>query len=528
VPWRISKGGACPPSRPWGVIQISNGRLMGCHPSRARAIRQQRALYAREASLESDILTEVKPHAKEAAARAAELMTKLAEAGIELPVRDEAGVTIEIDKDETDVSMSWEGILSLEGAGTSDGRWFEAGAWSWRDLPLTLMAQTVTEEGHKGAEVAGRIDDVWKLTVDEAREAGYEIDGEVPDDAVLVMGTGAFDSGDFGRETARLVTERTLRGVSVDYAVLKAGLRDPDTGKIVDESDMELEDILFGNYQRAALQAEIMAATIVATPAFASAGIAMVASGDQQSISTQIWLTSDALVASAGVAPLRPPAAWFDDPRLSDPTPLTITDDGRIYGHLALWDSCHTGFTNVCKAPPRSASNFAYFNTGEMETAEGELVSCGKLMFCREGKKHAPLEYSAMQASRHYDDSTKVGGFVRAGADAFGIYLTGATRSDLTDEEVQYLRQNPPSGDWRPINRGPSELIAAFSVPVGGFPIPRSELRLVASAEHGEDDEIAALILSAPDFADEIAYGDKKISRKSRRKLKALVASARG
>lgn len=521
MPWKIVKGhSGCPDGRPWGVIG-PDGDVAGCHPSRARAIRQQRALYARGASGESDTLNGDSPHSKEAAARAAELMTKLAEAGLDAPARDEAGVVIEIDKDEQAVSMTWEGILSLEGAGTSDGRWFELGAWSWRDLPLTLMSQTVNEEGHKGAEVAGRIDNIWKLTVEEAKDAGYEISLDVPDDAMLVMGTGEFDSGDFGRETARLVAERTLRGVSVDFGVLKAALRDPETGEIVDEKDLELEDILFGTYQRAALEAEIMAATVVATPAFASAGITMVASGDMQTIDAQIWLTSDALVASAGAAPLRPPADWFKDPKLSGPTPLTITDDGRVYGHLALWDGCHTGFTNICKAPPRSAANYAYFNTGEMETAEGERVSCGKLMFCREGKKHAPLEYSAMQASRHYDDSTKIGGYVRAGDDAYGIWLAGSSRHDLTDEEVQYLRANPPSGDWRPINRGPSELIAAFAVPVGGFPIPRSELRLVASAER---EEIAALILSAPDFEEPERPA---VSRGARRRIKALVASAR-
>lgn len=519
MPWKIvGNYSECPTSRPWGVVG-PDGRVAGCHPSRVRAIKQQRALYAREASGEGDTLNGNRSHQEEAAARAAQLMTKLVEAGIELPARDEAGIVIEVDKDEQAVSMSWEGILSLEGMGTSDGRWFESGAWSWRDLPLTLLAQTVNDEGHKGAEVAGRIDDIWKMTVQEARDSGYEIDESVPEDAVLVMGTGEFDSGDFGKETARLVAERTLRGVSVDFAVLKAALRDPDSGDIIDESELELEDILFGKFQRAALEAEIMAATVVATPAFAQASIGMVASGSAQ-VDTQIWITTDALVASAGVAPLRPPSDWFKSPELAGPTPLTITDDGRIYGHLALWDSCHTGFTNICKAPPRSATHYAYFNTGEIETAEDERVSCGKLMFCREGKKHAPLEHSAVQASRHYDDATKIGGFVRAGDDAFGIWLAGATRHDLTDEEVQYLRLNPPSGDWRPINRGPSELIAAFSVPVGGFPIPRSELRLVASAER---EEVAALILSPPTFGVE----KKVISRGARRRIKALIASTR-
>lgn len=227
-----------------------------------------------------------------------------------------------------------------------------------------------------------------------------------------------------------------------------------------------------------------------------------------------------ALTAAAKMELVKPPADWFEA-NLKGPTPMIVTDEGRIYGHLALWHSCHTGILDICKAPPRSPSNYAYFNVGELETAEGKTVPCGKLMFCREGNKHAPLEHNATQASRHYDDATKIGGFVRAGEDRWGIWLAGSIRHDLSQEEIQYLRANPPSGDWRPVNRGPNELIAAFAVPVGGFPVPYSEVRLVASAEK---EEIAAMILGPPEFepVEEIT------SRAARRKIKALVASARG
>jgi hypothetical protein len=47
-------------------------------------------------------------------------------------------------------------------------------------------------------------------------------------------------------------------------------------------------------------------------------------------------------------------AAWFRNPHLDGPTPLTVTDDGRVYGHLALWGTCHTGFDGVCIEPPHS------------------------------------------------------------------------------------------------------------------------------------------------------------------------------
>jgi hypothetical protein len=38
---------------------------------------------------------------------------------------------------------------------------------------------------------------------------------------------------------------------------------------------------------------------------------------------------------TAAVAPLKPPREWFEMPEASEPTPLTFTADGRVYGHLA-------------------------------------------------------------------------------------------------------------------------------------------------------------------------------------------------
>lgn len=193
-------------------------------------------------------------------------------------------------------------------------------------------------------------------------------------------------------------------------------------------------------------------------------------------------MRQDSLVAAA--APLKPPRGWFDDPELHELTPVTITREGRIYGHLADWSGCHTGFSRICVPPFRSPSQYAYFNTGEIETAEGDLVPCGKLMFSMTGGKHASVSpgMSLQDVIGHYDNATRVGGFVRAGSDRLGTWLAGALRPNLTEEEIQHLRSHPPSGDWRPIPGKGTELIAAFSVPVPGFPIPRA---LVASAADG-------------------------------------------
>src|SRR5699024_2185135 len=76
--------------------------------------------------------------------------------------------------------------------------------------------------------------------------------------------------------------------------------------------------------------ARIRAATLVSIPAFAGAKIHPY---------EQAIVEADGLVASA--APIEPPQEWFYKPEADGPTALTITDDGRVYGHLATWDTCH-------------------------------------------------------------------------------------------------------------------------------------------------------------------------------------------
>ena len=186
----------------------------------------------------------------------------------------------------------------------------------------------------------------------------------------------------------------------------------------------------------------------------------------------------------ASVAPLAPPDDWFSDPGLSEPTPLTVTADGRVYGHLAEWGRCHTGIGGRCVMAPRSAAGYQFFHTGAILTASGETVRVGKITV---GTGHAGLGISAASAAAHYDNTGAVAAFVRAGEDRFGPWLAGAVRSDATPEQVRDLRANAPSGDWRQLRPGGTlELVAALAVPVPGFPV-------AALAASGE--EITALLL---------------------------------
>jgi len=175
---------------------------------------------------------------------------------------------------------------------------------------------------------------------------------------------------------------------------------------------------------------------------------------------------------------------------------MTYEDDGRVYGHLALWNSCHRGFMNgasgECVGPPRTKTDYGQFHLGQIKTAEGDMISVGKITY---DAPHAPLTADLHAASRHYDNTGAVGAYVRASDGRLGIWLSGTLRPDLPPEGLVALRANPLSGDWRALNRN-LELVAALAVPVPGFVVP-------AMAASGE---VTALFYSPDDWEVEVMY----------------------
>lgn len=189
----------------------------------------------------------------------------------------------------------------------------------------------------------------------------------------------------------------------------------------------------------------------------------------------EVMAPSVRLVASGGTD--APPREWFDDPGLTGPSPIVVTEEGRVFGHLATWGTCHIGFKDACTTPPQSLSDYAYFQTGAVLTTDGE-VAVGQITV---DTGHAGLSLSARPAAAHYDDTGTAVADVCAGEDEHGIYIAGAVRSSATPEQVARLRASALSGDWRTIG-GNLELVAALAVNVPGFPIPRTSL--AASGGH--------------------------------------------
>ena len=53
MPYEVKKSSACPASRPFAVLKEGSSTPIGCHPSKAKAKKQQAALYANENSAEA-------------------------------------------------------------------------------------------------------------------------------------------------------------------------------------------------------------------------------------------------------------------------------------------------------------------------------------------------------------------------------------------------------------------------------------------------------------------------------------------
>lgn len=333
-------------------------------------------------------------------------------------------------------------VVAKEGVRTVDGREFAAGAIEWRELPIPLLSirgnDPTGRGGHKSSRAIGSIAEIWR----EDDENGNG----------TIYGRGYFASDEEGMEAKQLIAEGVLSGVSADVG-----------GAVVEELVADEE---FGTVKMIH-SGTIVGVTVLPIPAFDGTKVSVVHKDE----------LAEAVVASAGA--WQPKSEWFSDPKFTEPTPITVTADGRIQGHAALWGTCHVGYRDRCVTPPRSKSHYQYFNTGQVLTADGETVNVGRLTA---GTGHAAIDFGAQTAVDHYDNTGYQGGYVHAGEDEHGIWFSGTVSPTATPEQIATLRASMVSGDWRKIGQG-LELVGILAVNTPGFPVPRARAGLVAGAQ---------------------------------------------
>ncbi|GAA3173123.1 hypothetical protein GCM10020001_119650 [Nonomuraea salmonea] len=404
---------------------------------------------------------------------------------------------------ETDMSTpdqlpnGWRGAMGALDVETGDSRILAMppDGLRTREGTIVLMWQESTSVGHDGSVLVGRADKVWT----------EEVDG-----VTYVMGEGPLDTeGEHGREAARLMHNGLLTGISIDPddITVEWQFRDQDGNEInvaaMDEYEF-WEKLDSGEITEVMVMTDwrLMGGTLVPFPAYDQARIEPVYdyaspttsdgdddAGDDDASSGDSGDGGDGgdgegLAASAAADVTVYTAADFADPRLSGPTPLTVTQDGRVTGHLAVWGTCHVGIGDVCVTPPKSRTDYAYFHVGAVRLEDGASLPVGTITL---GTGHADPKLGYQAAAAHYDDTGAQVAVVRAGEDEHGIWVSGRVLGHVTAAQVEELMRSPLSGDWRSIG-GNLELVAALAVNRPGFPV----LRSMAASSAGQQMSLVA------------------------------------
>lgn len=346
------------------------------------------------------------------------------------------------------------GVLAVEGEPTGDGRMIGRGALVWPDPTVhnvQLMFQTESTHGPAMngplARMAGRITRIWR-------------DGD------QVMAEGDFAETDDGREAADLMGQGMLTGVSIDPDDVPAS----SVEVICTETDADgvcLDEMVVFH------QLRIRGATLVPFQAILNARLELVTDTVDAAVAAAAYVVAAgrAALAEASDPLFAPPREWFDDPHLTALTPLTITPEGRIYGHIAPWNLCHAAYApRECRPAPRSPSGYSYFHTSTRYVSccgdcPPEALRVGRLTH---SGLHAGVEDDVVA---HHEDASLIFAHARAGEDEFGIWAAGALIPGLTREQVVTLQGAPLSGHWQPDDTGRNELRIAHTVNNPGYTI---------------------------------------------------------
>lgn len=328
-------------------------------------------------------------------------------------VRATAEIAAFEDGDEDNLPERFDGVLVIEDEDTTDGRFIEAGALSWRELPLPLLMPN-DNGGHGTDRIAGKIETLERVGND------------------LRM-NGAFDlSGEEGKEAARLVRDSLLRWVSADVEIIDADMVETDDCE-------EIDGEKFCQWKFILKEGRVMGGTLVPFPAFP--GAVVVPEG--QKIPADTGDGRPVVTAAAGVK-----KDYFADPQFTELQKwTTVTDNGRVMGHLFGWGECHAGYLNTCLTPDAlmEATNLERSNNiGSVRLEDGSIIGTSPLCI----KGHSTDDMDFERASKWMDDPRNCGADVVYGKDKFGVWFSGAIRPTTTEDQIHILRASGVSGEW--------------------------------------------------------------------------------
>lgn len=371
---------------------------------------------------------------------------------------------------ETMAGEHWHSVMIVEGVSTGF-RTFAEGSLSWREPPFALRWQ-VTEP-----EMGGHANSVHVGNVTRVERRGAELHAWGP------LDLRDYAASEFARKLAEgfapwvsIGLDESSRESDIEYVFPEGTEEDPQPED--PEGDEPGVEVLLGPEPEQMIfhRGVIAELTAVTVPAQAEAFIEALPALRDALVEAGVIAPEAVATALAAAGDVAPPASWFSDPGLDEPTPITVDDDGRVRGHAALHGTCHVGVLGECVTPP-AEDEYGHFMTGELVTASGERVAVGQITL---GTGHAPLHLAARPAAEHYDHTGTAVADVSVGRDAHGIWVAGAIRPGVEPSRVAELRASGQvSGDWRRIG-GRLRLVGLLAVNVPGFPVPKMRARVAA------------------------------------------------
>jgi len=366
-------------------------------------------------------------------------------------------MSVPADQEETTMGeyRSFTSVLAVIGEPTDDGRMFDAYInLSFRDFPLPLAWQKMSSERHLSSYTVGVIQSA-EVQGNQVIGTGYMLNTPEADQAIAEI-------------------EHKVTGPSVDLGDVSWELRDESGATITvdDLWDMPMD----AKFTEVVTAGKVLGATLVSIPAFGQTSITLGAMVDVQVDQPALVAAAAVQEASRRYAPPVYPAEHFANPEFDGPTHPHITDDGRIMGHLALWNQCHIGVSKRCETAPASLTDYAWFHTSPpVKTDDGGIAKVGRLTVVTDPGKpgHADTSLSVGPAVAHYDNVGTCFAIVHVGEDEHGIWFSGVPAPGVTDEKLTAGLSAPLSGDWRWVS-GNYELVAALAVNTPGYGIVAS------------------------------------------------------
>lgn len=207
------------------------------------------------------------------------------------------------------------------------------------------------------------------------------------------------------------------------------------------------------------------------------------------------------------------------------PTPLTVDEDGAVYGHVRLHGTCYQygggqGDGGYCVQPPPSACAYAKFHVHGAKMDDGSILAVGAITYGEGHESRGGL----LASQRHYNDVATMAAKVVASEDEWGVWVAGEVL-DSHREMAYDILLSPMSGHWEPDadNENYLEMLAAHIVVTPGYNVRR----IVASFD--ESGNATAIIVPSP-WQNRTETGTvlapKQLSAKDHRRAESLAKRA--